>query len=187
MEILATTWESPSQTEKLSLKKAIKDYKDTYLSGLTDDEKKEIEAKLAAYKEKCVKDGLTGKALQDAIDLYYRSLLKQYGAKFDTLMDKASDGVDGTNTTDADAVADAADKTAAVNAAGEGRPAQTNTQSTIQTDADGTAYLLVTSPNGVVMKIALASSADTNGSGGAENSFSLQKAAQAYEDMSLIS
>lgn len=69
-----------SNENPLSLKKAIKAYKDEMLTGLTDDEKEEIERLAKEYlKEK----PLETQEDKDSFNMYIKSLLKKFGFKGD--------------------------------------------------------------------------------------------------------
>lgn len=72
------------------VKDAKKDYYDEYLTGLTDDEKKEIEEKVAAYLKNKKLD-VNNKNDMDNLKDYIAGLLKQYGFKGD--IEEMADGM----------------------------------------------------------------------------------------------
>lgn len=69
------------------LKEAIKAYRDEYLTGLTDEEREEIEKLAKAYLEK---HPIRTEGDRAAFDDYIKSLLKQFGYKGDVLECSAS-------------------------------------------------------------------------------------------------
>lgn len=144
------------------LKKAIKDYQDEMLTGLTEEERAEIDAKVAAYRKKCEEAGMDSKAVRSAVNDYYKSLLKEYGAKFDTDFGGALEGAEGEASASQVDNGTASDtKTGAVKSPEANTEKKTNMKTEVQTDPDGTVYLLVTSPNGINMKIKIGNDGDS--------------------------
>ena len=102
-----------------SLQKAVKAYRDEYLTGLTDDEKAEIEKRTTEFikdfvSKHPINDKNDRKALVDAVNAFVSSLLRKFGYKGDinecasgmavgilSKTDKANDGTSVPNSVSA--------------------------------------------------------------------------------------
>lgn len=81
-QIVVNSNKALEKAQKKSFKGIKKDYYDEYLTGLTEDEKKEIQKRVEAYiKDK--KLDLNNKADLDNLKNYIESLLKEFGYKGD--------------------------------------------------------------------------------------------------------
>lgn len=75
---VSNSYSKPAAKSENMMTEAIKAYRDEYLTGLTDEEKEEIDKKVKAYlKEKPVKNN----ADRESLKMYIRSLLMECGFK----------------------------------------------------------------------------------------------------------